>query len=166
MPYQVLEPDFAFAVEGPEGVCGYLLGTPDSGAFYRRYEQDWLAPLRRRIADPGPDEQGWRGSDWARHAVHRPEIVFPPALNPFPAHGHIDLLAHARGRGIGRRALLFLMRRLAHAGAPGMHLPVHPRNSGAQAFYRRLGFTVLEDAALLPTTTFMARSLERARESL
>ena len=35
VPYQVLEPDFAFVVEGPNGVCGYIFGTPDSAAFLR-----------------------------------------------------------------------------------------------------------------------------------
>lgn len=165
VPYQVLEPDFAFAVEGPGGVCGYLLGTPDSEAFYRRYCEGWLAPLRWNIADPGPDERQWRGSDWARSAVHRPEIVFPPVLHPFPAHGHIDLLPHARGRGIGRQALQFLMARLAGAGADGLHLSVHPRNSGAQTFYAKLGFIVLREASLPDTTTFMVRHLQQASES-
>ncbi|HEV7252475.1 MAG TPA: hypothetical protein VGN97_05185 [Mesorhizobium sp.] len=81
VPYQVLEPDFAFAVVGPGGVCGYLLGTPDSAGFYRRYVNDWLVPLACRVHDPGPDRSQWRGSDWDRRAIHAPEIVFPPALH-------------------------------------------------------------------------------------
>ncbi len=161
VPYQVLEPNFSFAVEGPGGVCGYLLGTPDSAGFYERYEKEWLPPLREKFADPGPDDGAWRGSDWARRAVHRPEIALPPPLHLFPAHGHIDLLAHARGRGVGRRAMRFLMARLAAAGAGGMHLQVHARNGRAQAFYAGLGFAALEDGSLPDAVTFMARGLER-----
>lgn len=159
VPYQVLEPDFSFAVEGSDGVCGYLLGTPDSEAFYQRYVEEWLPTLRQRVADPGPDESRWQGSDWLRDAVHRPAIVLPPALHPFPAHGHLDLLAQARGRGIGRQALEFLMARLRTAGAPGMHLQVHPRNHGAQAFYGKLGFTALAETGLPPTVMLMVRRL-------
>lgn len=162
VPYQVLEPDFAFAVEGPDGVCGYLLGTPDSAGFYARYRRDWLSPLSRRISDPGPDPSRWRGSDWARRAIHAPEIVFPEKLRPFPAHGHIDLLAPARGRGVGRRALDFLMRRLTVAGAAGMHLQVHPGNLRAQGFYRSLGFERIEGVSLPEHTVFMARALADA----
>jgi len=38
VPYQVFAPDFAFAIEGPEGVAGYLFGMPDTAAF-----NAWLA---------------------------------------------------------------------------------------------------------------------------
>lgn len=160
VPYQVLQPDFAFAVEGPDGVCGYALGTPDSAGFWHRYEAEWLPPLRETVRDPGPDESRWGGSDWARHAIHHPASVFPPALHPYPAHGHLDLLESARGQGIGRLALTDLMRRLAQAGAAGMHLHVSPGNLDAQAFYAKLGFRVLEDADLPEHTVFMVRGFQ------
>lgn len=163
VPYQVLEPDFAFAVEGPDGVCGYALGTPDSAAFRHRCEAEWLAPLRESVCDPGPDRSLWRGSDWARHAIHHPETVFPPALHAYPAHGHLDLLESARGQGVGRRALTELMRRLAQAGAGGMHLHVSPENLDAQAFYAKLGFEVLTDEDLPDHTVFMVRCLQDMR---
>lgn len=158
-PYQVLAPDFAFAVEGPEGVSGYVLGTPDSATFYRRYQQEWLMPLATRVRDPGSDESRWRGSDWARRAIHHPEIVYPPVLQAYPAHGHIDLLEAARGRGIGRAALEHLMGRLRDAGAPGMHLQVSPKNRNALRFYEKLGFGEVRGSELPRHTVFMARSL-------
>ena len=65
----------------------------------------------------------------------------------------------ARGRGIGRRALEHLMERLKRAGAPGMHLQVSPRNAGALAFYRRLGFAPITHASLPEHTVFMAKAL-------
>ena len=59
----------------------------------------------------------WQGSDWARHRIHHPDLEIPPVLLPFPAHGHIDLLPPAQGKGIGRRCMAFLERRLAKAGS-------------------------------------------------
>jgi GNAT superfamily N-acetyltransferase len=159
VPYQVLEPDFAFVVEGPNGVCGYILGTPDSTAFYEQAGSAWFPPLASRLADPGPDESRWRGSDWARWAIHHPEFIYPEALHAWPAHGHIDLLEEARGKGIGRRGMRHLMTKLRQAGAHGMHLQVSPKNRGAQAFYRTLGFRVVQDASLPRHTVFMAAAL-------
>jgi ribosomal protein S18 acetylase RimI-like enzyme len=156
VPYQVFAPDFAFVVEGPNGVCGYVLGTPDSEGFYARMEREWFPQLARRLPDPGPDESGWTGSDWARRVIHHPEFVYPPVLHGYPAHGHIDLLAKARGRKIGSRALELVIARLTAAGVPGMHLQVSPSNDGALAFYRTLGFERLEDASLPEHTVFMA----------
>lgn len=157
VPYQVYAADFAFVVEGPGGICGYVLGALDSAAFYRELETRWFPPLAARLRDPGPDRSRWQGSDWARYAIHHPALVYPPVLHPWPAHGHIDLLEEARGRRIGRRAMEHLMEALAAAGAPGMHLGVSPINRNAQAFYRKLGFEALKDASLPRHTTFMVR---------
>jgi ribosomal protein S18 acetylase RimI-like enzyme len=159
VPYQVYAPDHAFVVQGPAGVCGYVLGTPDSAGFYARVGKEWFPPLAARLTDPGPDEATWQGSDWARRAIHHPVFVYPDVLHDYPAHGHIDLLEEARGRGIGSRALTVLMERLRAAGAPGMHLQVSPSNDGALAFYRTLGFRELQHPALPADTTFMVRTL-------
>lgn len=156
VPYQVHAPDFAFVVEGPNGVCGYILGAADSDAFYRTLRRDWFPALAAGLADPGPDESRWRGSDWARRAIHHPDLVFPSALAPYPAHGHIDLLEEARGRHIGQRGMAHLMEKLAAAGCDGMHLGVSPTNQGALAFYRRLGFSQVSDPSLPDHTVFMA----------
>jgi ribosomal protein S18 acetylase RimI-like enzyme len=158
-PYQVYAPQFAFVVEGPSGVCGYVLGALDSKSFYERLETEWFPPIAARLADPGPDKRRWGGSDWARRMIHHPDFDLAPALDPYPAHGHIDLLEEARGRGIGRRSMEYLMGTLRDAGAPGMHLGVSPVNRGAQKFYSRLGFEHISDATLPRHTVFMARRL-------
>ena len=155
VPYQVYSPQFAFVVQGPEGVCGYLLGTPSSEQFYARVEREWFPPLASRLRDPGPDETLWSGSDWARYAIHHPEFVYPPVLHDYPGHGHIDLLESARGRKIGSRGMRVMMERLAATGISGMHLQVSPTNDGALAFYLTLGFSRLEDASLPEHTVFM-----------
>ena len=159
VPYQVYAPDFAFVITQQGSVCGYVLGALDTAVFYRSLAEEWFPSLRARVADPGPNEAAWQGSDWARHAIHHPQLVYPGALRDYPAHGHIDLLEVARGRGIGRRALQHLMATLKAAGAPGMHLQVSPSNANALAFYDRLGFAALQDAALPDHTVFMARRL-------
>jgi hypothetical protein len=134
VPYQVLEPDFAFVIDSREGVVGYVLGAPDTEQFNRRLEAEWFSKLRLRVAPAPADEARWQGSDWARRAIHRPEYIYPPLLHSFPAHGHIDLLPQAREKGVGRKAMEHLMRQLASTGAPGLHLQVSPRNEKALAF--------------------------------
>lgn len=157
VPYQVLEPDLAFVVDSPEGVAGYLFGALDSPAFNARLARDWYPRLRRRVADPGPDSGRWQGSDWVRHMIHRFDPAVPAPLQAFPSHGHIDLLAPARGRGIGRRAIGHLERCLAERGSSGLFLDVHPQNRGAQAFYAKLGYAPVEIPGA--TSFFMAKQL-------
>jgi len=155
VPYQVYSPQFALVVQGPEGVCGYILGTPSSAEFYARVEREWFPPLAKRLHDPGPDEALWVASDWSRYAIHHPEFVYPPVLHDYPGHGHIDLLEEVRGRKIGSRGMRVMMERLAATGISGMHLGVSPTNDGALAFYQTLGFSRLEHASLPEHTVFM-----------
>lgn len=159
VPYQVLEPDLAFAVDSPAGVAGYLFGARYTATFNARLAAEWYPALQRRIADAGPDRARWKGSDWARHAIHHPDFSIPTPLAAYPSHGHIDLLAPARGRGIGRRAIGFLEGRLTEVGSTGIFLDVHPLNTGAQAFYAGLGYRRVEGAGSPQTSLFMAKRL-------
>lgn len=159
VPYQVLEPEFCFLIERAGTPMGYVMGTPRTGAFERRFAAEWLPRLRARFAPPPDDERAWTGFDWLRHRIHHAEQLYPPALHGFPAQAHIDLLPPARGQGVGRAAMRHLMNSFVAAGAPGLHLHVSPHNFGAQAFYRRLGFVTLHDSALPAHTVFMARTL-------
>ena len=137
----MLEPDLAFVVDGPEGVAGYVLGALDTTSFER-------APGRRLVPGaaaaccrpgPGPVELAGQRLGAPRHPPSRTSTI-PDALAAYPSHGHIDLLPQARGRGIGRRCMAFLERRLAAAGSTGLVLGVDPRNTKAQRFYAAVGY--------------------------
>ena len=160
LPYQVLEPDFAFVIEGRDGVAGYLFGAPDTRAFNRRLAE-WYPRLQARTRDPGADPARWQGSDWVRRMIHHPQLEIAPALAPFPSHGHIDLLPEARGRGIGKRCMAFLEERLAAAGSTGIFLDVHPANRNALRFYESLGYKALSSSDLPRTSVFVAKRLNR-----
>lgn len=156
VPYQVFAPEFAYVLEDGAGVCGYVLGVPDTEAFDDWLHADWYPSLRTGRRDPGPDPARWQQSDWVRRRLFAPRAPTPVDLGRFPAHGHIDLLERARGRGIGRLMMERLMADLAQAGAPGLFLEVSHQNFPAQAFYRRLGFQVLADGA---DALFMGKDL-------
>ena len=162
VPYQVLEPDLAFVIDGPYGVSGYLFGAVDTVAFNARLAARWYPDLRRRTTDPGPDAASWGGSDWARRLIHHPDFTVPGSLAAYPSHSHIDLLPPARGKGIGRRVMAFLERSLAAAGSPGLHLQVNPRNGNAIGFYGALGYRVLREPDLPPDYVYVAKRLEPA----
>ena len=131
--------------------------TPAS--FEARLASEWYPALQRRVADPGADQSSWRGSDWARRAIHHPDFDNPDALAAYPSHGHIDLLPQARGRGIGRRCMSFLERQLAAAGSTGLVLGVDPRNTKAQRFYAAVGYEPLPTQAPSATTMYMSKRL-------
>ena len=145
-PYVVLEPDLAFTLEGPAGAAGYLLGALDTPAFNRRFEAEWLVPLRRAVRDPGADPAAWRQSDWVRRLIHEPGLVFPPVLLPYPAHAHIDLLPEAHSRDVVHAPLRLAERVVAEdpPGVPGAVAPCGGERVALDGHARRRDVGVLE----------------------
>ena len=143
-PYPTADPDLTLVVEDDEGVAGYLVGTADTAAFQAWTEEHWWPLLRRRYP-LGPDD-GSLDHLMTAH-IHRPPPDVPPPGHP--AHLHIDLLPRLQGQGWGRRLIDAFSELLRERGVPGLHLGVDARNTGARAFYARLGFAPGPDGWLV-----------------
>lgn len=135
-PYVQLEPDLAFVVADDSGVVGYIVGTADTRRFATECEQRWFPRLRRRYPHPAAHD----ASADARviRLLHR-GIDISSATHAHPAHLHIDLDHAAHGMGWGRRLMARFEDELRERDVPGLHLTVSATNSGAIAFYERLG---------------------------
>jgi ribosomal protein S18 acetylase RimI-like enzyme len=140
-PYLELEPELAFVVEvprepdavsgaaGPARIGGYILGTADTRRFVERYRAFWLPKFAAKYAEDDDSRPGFR-----------PERMLVPEIDHYPAHLHIDLLPELQRRGWGRRMIGRFLQAAADRGAPGAHLSFDPANTGAAAFYDRIGF--------------------------
>ncbi|MCS5713803.1 GNAT family N-acetyltransferase [Herbiconiux sp. CPCC 205716] len=122
-PYLDLEPELAVLAELDGDVLGYVLGTADTARFAERF----AAHPSSLTADERKE--------------HAAGLISPEAAR-LPAHLHIDLLPAAQGRGAGRSLIEAFVAALP-AGTAGVHLVVDPANTGAQAFYPRVGFREL-----------------------
>jgi ribosomal protein S18 acetylase RimI-like enzyme len=138
-PYVVLEPDLAFVVDDG-GVGGYVVGTADTRAFVARYTSDWLPAFAGRYEHTQPVVSR---DDLIRHLGHWPERMLIAEVDDYPAHLHIDLLPRLQGHGLGRQLIDTLAAALRARDVPGLHLSMDAANTGARAFYDRLGFTEL-----------------------
>nr|WP_314845976.1 GNAT family N-acetyltransferase [uncultured Microbacterium sp.] len=141
VPYAERHPDLAWVVESDDGrVIGYLVATDDTEAFAAWFHDEWWPPLEGRYPRPletvsREDRMLSYGYDQApgrsRHA------------DEHPAHLHIDLLPETQGQGLGRALIETLFDELRRRGVPGLHLGLDPKNTGAAAFYERLGMIPL-----------------------
>jgi ribosomal protein S18 acetylase RimI-like enzyme len=142
-PYLALEPDLSLILEDRDGICGYALAALDSRTFYQRYEREWRPTLTARFPEPQGDPRQWTRVQEAYHLYHHPDYFLPEPYADYPSHSHIDLLPRAQGQGLGRRMMTRMFESLAERGSPGVHLGVAPSNTGAQTFYRKMGFKEL-----------------------
>ena len=141
LPYVARHPDLAFVVESDAGVpVGYVVGTPDTRAFEDWFATEWWPRFAARW--PKPDAERTRQDGTLLYAYGR-RAGAEPYGDEFPAHLHIDLLPDAQGQGWGRRLIDVLSDALRQRGVRGLHLVASAENTGALAFYTRLGFTPL-----------------------
>ncbi|QCB94872.1 GNAT family N-acetyltransferase [Cellulomonas shaoxiangyii] len=141
-PYPVADPGLTWVVTDDAGrVAGYVVATADTRAFDDWLEQHWWPVLRARYARRADPGDGTRDHVLVDLLHDRSRADVPAG---FPAHLHIDLLPHLQGQGWGRRLVATLSDALRARGVPGLHLGVAAQNTGAVAFYERIGMRVHE----------------------
>ncbi|GAA4018048.1 hypothetical protein GCM10022247_46860 [Allokutzneria multivorans] len=141
-PYVTFEPELASVHEDEQGVAGYVIAALDSTAFEARWRAEWSP--RFIESHPPPSVSAEPEADaWLRELLHNPSSPAAVEFPDHPSHLHIDLLARARGAGVGRRLLDALFDSLRAKGSPGVHLLVGQTNTAAISFYRAVGFTEL-----------------------
>ena len=149
-PYLVFPAGICFIAEHERRPQGYIIAAPDTGDFNRWMEEVWLPPLRKRYPQPFPPEMIRSASEErilnSFHKRHFPvDADDQLLLKDYPAHLHIDLLPSLQGKGMGRALINVLCEELARRGIPGVQLGVGAKNSGAIAFYQKIGFSVLQE---------------------
>jgi ribosomal protein S18 acetylase RimI-like enzyme len=161
LPYLEYAPELAFVVaESPgERVLGYVIGVADTAAFIDWYGRAWAPGFAARhplAAAPTAARPAFTEAQLVE-AGRDPERMRIAELADYPAHLHIDLLPELQGQGWGRRLIDTMRAALAARGVPAVHLGMDAANTGARAFYDRLGFHELPssraDAPLLGIST-------------
>ncbi|HEY9366748.1 MAG TPA: GNAT family N-acetyltransferase [Agromyces sp.] len=142
LPYVEYAPELAFVVADGDRVLGYVIGVGDTAAFVEWWRREWGPAFAAR--HPSPGLPTGRQPDFTEaqliEAGTTPERMLIDELAEYPAHLHIDLLPELQGRGFGRRLIDTLRAALAARGVPAVHLGMDAANTGARAFYDRLGF--------------------------
>jgi ribosomal protein S18 acetylase RimI-like enzyme len=149
LPYVEYEPALAFVVAEPstdaggvDRLLGYIIGVADTAAFVEWWKREWAPGFAARHPSAGaPTEHEPRFTEAQLvEAGTTPERMLIDELADYPAHLHIDLLPELQGQGFGRRLIATLRAALAERGVPAVHLGMDAANTGARAFYDRLGF--------------------------
>jgi len=147
-PYLVYESGICFAVEYEYRPQGYIVAVPDTASFNQWMEEQWLPPIRKRYPRPFPPALSKKEKEIIG-LIHERKFPVDKSerswLTDYPAHLHIDLLPCLQGKGQGRVLMDMLFNELAQKKVPGLHLGVGSANTGAIAFYKKMGFSVLKE---------------------
>ncbi len=157
-PYQKFLPQWTYVAEIGANIVGYLTGCPDSEKFYRM--RRWRVTVPVLIAIFFGRYRNSPGAGlYVRRAlgmVKSPERFFSDQISPalareYPAHLHINVDADHRRSGVGRLLMESYFADLRRANVTGIHLFC---GTEPVAFYRRLGFQILESVEFGGTAIF------------
>lgn len=142
-PYLAFAPRWARVLDAGGRGVGYTLAVTDTAAYDAWLGTSWLPALRARLPRPDGDPAAWDRDEQLAALAHDWTPTDPSIVTDYPAHMHIDLLPEVQGGGHGRAGVEDLLRRLAIAGVPGLHLVAAASNARAIGFYSALGFAVV-----------------------
>ncbi|KAJ3710401.1 acyl-CoA N-acyltransferase [Lentinula raphanica] len=118
-------------------VVGYIVGSTDTRAFESYTAEHWWPQL----AEKYPPSMAEKEADARYMNLFRNMFKASDACVAFsPAHMHINILPEYHQQGWGRKLLSSAVKFLKGEGLNGVWLGLDPRNSGARAFYERVGF--------------------------
>jgi GNAT superfamily N-acetyltransferase len=141
-PYVTFNADSSFLLIDEEGlISGYALSTFDTVTFEATCAKEWWPKLQAKYQRPDVHNQDqWSRDNHIEHEIFNPTPSPTEVLGDYPSHGHIDLLAHAQGKGWGKKLMTSVKESLIDKGSPGMHLRVSDVNFRALGFYDKLGY--------------------------
>lgn len=142
LPYVEYAPELTFVVADEQRAAGYVMAVADTADFVEWWRREWVPGFAARhpvAAPPTEHAPAFTEAALIDAGVH-PERMLIPELDRYPAHLHIDLLPELQGQGWGRRLIDTVRGALAERGVAALHLGLAAENTGARAFYDRLGF--------------------------
>ncbi len=140
--YTDYEPGSAWVAESDRTVTGYLTGCLNS----RRYQRvmRWRVVPRVLVRAIGKgllmERATWRLAGAVMRTIQFGGWVEPQVLERFPAHLHINLRHHLRGRGVGEQMVGRFLDDAKAQGLGGVCAAVRGDNAAACRLFQRMGF--------------------------
>ena len=129
------EPQNCFVLADEEDrAVGYILCAEDFDEFFGRFTQVSVERF-------SPEDTKSR-----MEAIHSVDLQKKHKA-VYPAHMHIDILPEYQRSGFGSMLVDTLKRHLKKKGISGLMLTVGKENAVGQRFYKKYGFTLLEESS-------------------
>lgn len=126
------EPDNCFVLSDDGKAVGYVICTEDYDNYKKIFDEKYL-PLSEHLSEGL--------YNWAKVST----VLQEKYKEEYPAHLHIDLLPDYQRKGYGGKLILSLFDHLRSKGVKGVMLTAGPQNEAGVNFYKKYGFTLLEE---------------------
>ena len=137
-----LKHGIVYLLEEKDHIYGYIMCAPDYDSYIHQNIEE------QAIIQDLPVHYRTRAkNEWLTYEKYKEQ---------YPAHLHIDLARQARGQHLGTQLLKTLIERLRKDQVKGLMLGVGKDNQGAIAFYKKNGFSILEET---PNSFLMGQKL-------
>lgn len=127
------ESENCFVLDDDNGnAVGYVICAENYDRYKKVFDEEYL-PLNKHL--------GERKYNWAKNST----VLQDKYKAEYPAHLHIDLLPEYQRKGFGGKLINALFEHLKSKGICGVMLTVGRANETGKSFYKKYGFTLLEE---------------------
>jgi ribosomal protein S18 acetylase RimI-like enzyme len=160
--YTTLAWEYGWVAEAEGAIFGFLMGCVKTKEHPRNYALHILPGLVARMI-AGRYHVGIRTRRYI-YGLVRTQLKYGPLrvdLAAYPAHLHINVIAAARGQGLGRKLLQAYLDQLQRLAVPGVHLHTTDHNLAACKLYEKMGFRLLAARPTEAWAAFIDRPVEQ-----
>lgn len=125
------EPHNCFVLDHNGKAVGYIICAENYDTYKSIFDEKYL-PLNRHI------------SEAYYNSAKNSTVLQEKYKNEYPAHLHINLAPQYHHKGYGTQLIKELCLHLHKKGVPGVMLTVTNKNTNGINFYKKCGFTFLE----------------------
>lgn len=123
------EKENCFVATDNDRAIGYIISTLNYEKWKRDFTSYYLDKASDKVRKSGLDSISF----------------YSPFSSLYPSHLHIDILPSYERMGIGHRLMDRLIKSLKEKGSMGLMLGVNPENTKAVSFYKKYGFSQLDN---------------------
>lgn len=127
------EPENCFvAVNENDEAVGYIICAEDFNRFFEIFTNKYLSKI------PPEDKNN-------RYYAEMSTVLHEKYKEEYPAHLHIDIMENYQRMGLGHQLMNALISHLKEKNIKGIMLTVSPQNPKGVAFYKKYGFSIIEE---------------------
>jgi ribosomal protein S18 acetylase RimI-like enzyme len=159
--YTKLAWQYGWVAEDDGTLLGFVVGSADTRIHRRNYVMYILPGLAARLL-AGRYHIGSRTRQYI-YGLVRTRLkhgALQADLNRYPAHLHINVVAAARGHGLGWKLLQAYLDQLQQLAVPGVHLHTTDHNQAACKLYEKMGFRLLDARPTEAWAAFLDQPVE------
>ncbi|XP_033633263.1 protein O-GlcNAcase-like isoform X2 [Asterias rubens] len=151
--------EYCFVLCDGEDIVGYALAAWNAKTFYKQVEIAWKEEMKNKYPKPAKSKNATTAEKTIL-TFHEDRSPLVDALfSQYPSHLRMDVLPCVEDTGVVKNILACVLSALKTSGSQGAFVEVVKESKSQVEFYKKLGFTEVQDLDFPEDTIILGRAI-------